>query len=156
MWKLKFLVDSKTLIVYRINAGGERQGEKTRWKINSTSQVPRGLFWLISGIVRRCVNQEKKLGTGNFKKAVFRGLYESAKACGCAVNSEVERADVIWYLHGNPFFAFQIHAGEVSKARLQNLQSSGAVLRWVVLVKDDGFVQYIPLKTKAQEEADEA
>jgi hypothetical protein len=146
--KLELILNNRQLLCWRLNSDGENVGERYKWTIRKNSVVPREMFHLILGFVRRRVNQCPDKSFDTIRRAVRRSLFEAGQACGCTPERKAAGGDVAWYLHSEPFIAFQIHAETPTKKRIRKMLHNQALLRWVITINEKGFFKFLPRKTR--------
>src|ERR1700719_2021916 len=115
-------LQGKQLFCQRLNHDGDLIGTEYRWKIGKHSIVPKELFFLIHGFVRRAENQNSTKSFRAIRRAIKRALEEAATACGCEVKRAAEGGHVTWYLQSEPFMAFQVHEGDVNDERARKMK----------------------------------
>ena len=75
----------------------------------------------------------------NLNRAVLRGLHEAAQSYGCKSKSGSDCGDVTWYLHGEPFVAWQVHEEGLNQQKARNLGESRAALRLIIMLRKSGY-----------------
>ncbi len=146
--KLRLKLKQDRLVYQRYGKDGRLTGKRQVWRIRKDSYAPRALFHLVLGYVRQRVNQCEDKSFEAVRKAALRGLCEAARACGCKPSFGAEGGDALWTLRGEPFFAFQIHKDFLRKETATKLRKGKAWLRWVVIVKKSGYVEFVPRRTR--------
>ena len=146
--QLELILNNRQLLCRRLNGDGEHVGEKYLWTIQKKSNVPRVMFHLIFGFVRRRVRKCSDEDFDTIRKAIRRALLEAGEACGCQPERNAEGGDVAWYLASEPLIAFQIHAETPTRKRVKKMFRNQALLRWVITTNEKGFVKFLPQKTR--------
>ena len=148
--KLELILHNRRLSCCRLNADGENVGERFKWKIRRNSVLPREMFHLILGFVRREVSKCRDKSFDTIRRAVRRALLEAGEACGCKPERKAAGGDVAWHLDSEPLIAFQIHAETPIKKRVNKMLRGEALLRWVIRINEKGFVKFLPRKTRQE------
>lgn len=146
--QLKLMLSERELSVFRVKKNGKEMGKRTRWTVGRKSLLPKALYFLIHSFVRSKINHTEDRSFHSLEKAVRTALRQAGEACGCRVEFGGHGGDVCWYLHGEPFFAFQIHEVTLGEKAAKRLRKGQALLRWVITVAASGMVRYHPRKTR--------
>ena len=163
LWQLE--LHGRKLKYGRLDKSGQVRWAKKDWEIRKDSWLPMGVFYTPKSFIVRCFNKVREKSFDTQKAAVRKGLCEAAEACGCTWESNRAQGDVVWFLNGKRFYAFQIedfhkHA-DAKPAVLQELlrkrrprfekmeRESKALLRGSLAVLKGGFVKIVPGRTRS-------
>jgi hypothetical protein len=136
---LRIKLKEDSFYVQRVGEDGARIGKRTNWKIGKRSNLPRELFFKTCGFIRSRIKRCEDRSFSGLNRAVLRALHEAATAFGCESKSGCDGGDVIWYVDGQPFVAWQIHEEVLNKQQARTLRDSSAALREVVVLKKSGY-----------------
>jgi hypothetical protein len=146
--RLQLKLDNRTLSSRRLGKNGESDEASFEWQIREWSQLPKTIFFLIQGYLKKRINQCYEKDFSTVRIAVVRGLTEAAEACGCKSTKDAKGGDLCWFLDDKPFFSFQIHEGNTDRERAKKLHGRSPILRWVIEIRPTGIPKFKPQKTR--------
>jgi hypothetical protein len=136
------------ILVSQRRRDGHPVGKPYSWRVQEKSNLPREIFHLIFGYIRRRVRLCDDKSFRTLSKAVRRGIHEAAKSCGCESESDAPGGGISWYLDGSPLIVFQIHSEEIDKQRKRKMLDGDALLRWAIVIGRNGFIKISPRRTR--------
>jgi hypothetical protein len=153
--KLHLKLHKKLFSLSRLNNDGTL-GSRYEWQIRKYSIVPRGLFYLLSGYVRKALIDSEHKNFKARKKKVFAALCRAADQCGCVPQAGIAGGDIAWLLDDEVLIAFQIHRDPYNRLRSRHLLKSAAAFRWVIEIRLGGRFKFVPLKSNVKYSAKDA